>query len=140
MIQLDWSLAASALVFLITLFLVNKLLLRPMLAVLEERKARTTDVFASASHEGDRYYALLAEYEDRIKQERQAGYRRAEEVRSGALKARQAKVTEARQEAQNRVGDARRLIEEESETARRQLKGDAEQIASLIAGRVLESR
>ncbi len=140
MISPDWTLIASALIFLLTLVGFNQLLLQPLLRVLEQRKARTIDVVHSASQEGDRYHALVSEYEQRIKEERQAGYRRADEVRSEAVKARQAQVAETRQQAQEMVGEARKRIEEELESARGELKGEAEQIAALIAGRVLESR
>ncbi len=139
MIQLDWTLVASAVIFLITLAVFNKLLMRPLVRVLEDRKARTTDVFASASSEGDRYHALLAEYEERIKQERQAGYRRAESLRGEALKERQALVGDARQHAMDKIADAKGQIEGELVSARKHLEGEAQQIAALISERVLES-
>lgn len=137
MIELDWTLPASALVFLLTLAAFNRLLLRPLLQVLDERKARTTDVFESASADGDRYHSLVSEYEERVKQERQAGYRRAEAVRSEALKARQDMVAEARRNGQEMVSEAKHRLQKEKESAKRQLEGEARHIAELISGRVL---
>ncbi len=138
MISPDWTLAVSALVFLVTLLGLNWLLFKPMFRVLEERKARTTDVFDAAGSSEDYYQSLMDQYQEKIKVEKQAGYRLAETVRDEALKQRQQTVAEARASAEAALDRAKTEINAEMRTARDNLRGDVEEIAALISRRILQ--
>lgn len=138
MISIDWTLGASALIFLITLFGMNRLLFRPLFRTLDERQAKTTDVFDMAGSNEDHYRSLVDQYEEKIKAQKQAGYRHAEALRDEALKERQAKIAEARRVAEGLTEDAKSRIQGEMERARRNLKGEVEEIAALISSRIVQ--
>jgi len=138
MIQIDWSLLLSSIIFLITLFALNRILFRPLIQVLQERKARTSDLFDSVSDGGEYQEALLQQYETKIKEERQAGYRLAERVRIDVLQVRQTQLKEARDEADSLISEAKSAVEADLIQTRKQLRRDAEEIAGLISGRVLK--
>ena len=138
MISPDWTLAVSALVFLITLLGLNWLLFKPMFAVLEERKSRTSDVFDAAGSSEDYHEALAEQYQEKIKTEKQAGYRLAETIRDDAVKERQRAVAEARVSAEADVARAKTDIEREMQAARDGLRGEVDEIATLLSRRLVQ--
>ncbi len=138
MISIDWTLGASALIFLITLFGMNRLLFAPLARTLEARRAKTTDVFDRAGSNEDHYRALVDQYEEKIKAQKQAGYRQAETLREEALKERQAMIAEARATAEELTRDAKSRIQSEMESARENLRGEVEEIAALISSRIVQ--
>lgn len=137
MITLNWTLLVAATVFLVTLFALSRLLFRPLFRILEERRARTSDVQQRAREAQDQYQSLLEHYQEKIKEEKQQGYKLAESVRSGALQERQATIAEARVTAESLGQKARDQIRGELASAHSQLKREAEGIARTIMARVL---
>ncbi|HLV02092.1 MAG TPA: ATP synthase F0 subunit B [Acidobacteriota bacterium] len=137
MLSVDWTLLASGLIFLFTLWALNRVLFKPLFQVLDQRKAQTVDLQAEASAKLDYYSRLVDEYEERIKQEKQQGYQEAEKLRQEALEIRQQKLIEARNEAAGLLEKARQQIEAETEAARERLQRDSEELAATIATRIL---
>ena len=137
MIQLDWTLAVAAAIFLITWFALSRLLLRPLLEVTERRKVLTSGVFEDAGSYEKRVDALSESYDRRIKEERQSGFKLAEEHRNEALGERAQLIQTARGEADEMLSRAKRDIQEELEASKRQLDAEAGDIAAAITDRVL---
>lgn len=137
MIALDWSMAVSSAIFILTWFALSRLLLRPLLRVLEERQARTTGVFEDADSFEERVNSLIATYERRIKEEKQAGFKLAEQVRNEALSVRQDKISEARSQAHGLLEEAKSQVRAELAEARQELQHEAEEMARIISDRVL---
>ncbi len=135
--QLNWSLVASTIVFLITWIILGRLLLRPLLRVLEERLRRTTGVFENAEEYEADFNALVETYDRKVKEERQSGFKQAEKVRNQALGERQEKVRSAREQAGSMLNQAREEIQNELEDAKKQLHRESEEIARVISDRVL---
>jgi len=138
MIDLNWTLLAAGTVFLLTLWALNKLLFRPLLLVLDERRARTSDLQKLAAEKLDYHDALFNEYADKIKQERQKGYAQAEASRKEAVEERQELIGKARGEAEALREKARTQIEQEVELVRQKLDRNAEEIAGVITAQILE--
>jgi F-type H+-transporting ATPase subunit b len=139
MIQIDFSLAVSALIFLVTLFALNKILFRPLFRVIKDRQAQTSDLFDAVSESEEYRTALLDQYHQKIREAKQAGYRLADGVRTEAQKARQARIAEARQEAEGLMDQAKADIDRDLQEARARLRDDAGEIALLISDRVLKN-
>lgn len=137
MLSVDWTLLASGLIFLFTLWALNQVLFKPLFNVLDQRKAQTVDLQAEASEKLDYYSRMVDEYEERIKQEKQQGYQEAEHLRREALEVRQKKLAGARDEAAGLLDEARRQIEAETIAARERLRRDSEELAATIATRIL---
>jgi F-type H+-transporting ATPase subunit b len=115
-INLDWTLPVASLVFLITLFALNRLLFQPLLKILDTRRERTVEMRQKAQRELEYQQALLEEYTSRIKEEKQAGYRLAEQV----------------------LKQAKNDIRAEADKARQRLQQESEEVARLITARVLQ--
>jgi len=134
----DWTLPVASLIFLITLFALNKLLFQPLLKILDIRRERTIEMRQKAQKELEYQQALLEEYASRIKQEKQAGYRLADSLRSAALQERQQAMTQARADAEQVLKQAKDEIRAEADKARVRLQQESEEVAGLITARVLQ--
>ena len=137
MIQLDWTLAVAAAIFIFTWFALSRLLLRPLLDVTEERRVLTSGVFDDAQADGGRVDALGESYERRLKEERQAGFKLAEERRNGALGERSQIIQAARGQADALLSKARQEIDAQLEASKKQLQLESMEIAAAITDRVL---
>jgi len=138
MITPDWTIIASALIFLFTLWALNRLLFQPLFRILDERKSKTTDMKNEAERTEAKRDALFQNYAEKIKAEKQRGYQQAEEARKEALAERLALINEARRESDTILADAKEQIEQEIQAVKRTLKHDVEEMARIIADRVLE--
>lgn len=137
MISLDWTILAAGIVFLFTLWALSKLLFKPLLNVLDQRRSLTIETREEASQKTQYREALLREYLEKIKEQKQKGYQLVEAVRKEMLEERRERIFEARSEAESLMNKARAEVKEEVESVKRELKRDAEEIAEIIADRVL---
>ncbi len=137
MIKLDWSLVVASAVFILTWFSLSRLLLRPLMQVLEERRDRTSGVFDHAEEYEANFQALVKTYDRKIKEGKQVGFKLAEKLRNEALSERQEKIQSARDEADSMLNLAKEEIQRELESARQQLRHESEEVARVISDRVL---
>lgn len=138
MIELDWTLLASAAVFLFTLWGLHTFLFRPLFQVVDRRDGLTTETRREATRKMKHQSALQEKYSERIKAEKLEGYQLAESTRRKAMEERQARLSRAREEAEERLGEARTSYRREMEAARSRLAQDAEEMAEILAARILE--
>jgi F-type H+-transporting ATPase subunit b len=130
-------LAALVVLFLLLIYPVNALLFRPIFAALDARGERITGTRARAEKLAEDTRAMLATYEGRVAEVREA----AEAERKQAMEAARAQAgTEtgaARAEAEREIEGVRARVAGELEQARVALRRDAEALARDAAGRVL---
>ena len=137
MITPDWSLAVASTIFILTWFALSRLLLRPLMQVVEERRDRTSGVFDHAEEYEANFQALVDTYDRKIKEERQVSFKVAEKLRNEALSERQQRIQSARDEADSMLNEAKEEIQSELEAARQQLRRESEEIARVISDQVL---
>ena len=138
MLKLDWTLLATGVVFLLTLWALNGLLFRPLLQVLDERRVRSVETQKQAADFLRSREALLGKYDMKIREQKQQGYQLAEKVRREAGEARLQRLSQARNEAERLLDDAREKVQEEVRVAKTELRRGAEQMAQIIVTRILE--
>lgn len=138
MITLDWTILAAGAVFVFVLWSLNVVLFRPLLAVLDSRKALTSSTEDHAAEQIHYQERLFLEYSNRLKQEKQLGYQKAEAVRREALAVRQQRITEAREKAEGLLEKAKDQVLSEITSVKASLRRDAEETAGLITARILE--
>jgi F-type H+-transporting ATPase subunit b len=123
--------------FLLLIYPVNQLVLKPLLAVLDERTARIEGARKRAGELGTQAEAVLARYGAAVEQAR----KQAEELRKGALEGArgdQARIlAEARSAAEGEVSSARTSVAGALDGARAALRGQSEALAREAAARVL---
>ena len=133
----DGSLVLVLILFIIFVFVLNRILFRPIGRVLDERQTRTEGAANEARAARRRYEAKLAEYETTIRQARAEGYRRSEQERAGALEERRKLIEAAKQNTNEQITHARSEIQEQAARARTALASESRQLADRISRTVL---
>ena len=123
--------------FWVTLWIVYRFLVRPVGAVIGERQRRIDDAQQEWSAKNDEYLAAVARVEDEVSDAAKEAARLRAEARQHAMDERQAALDRARARADERLTGVLATLDEESETARADLRKRAEELAKLLAGRLL---
>lgn len=123
--------------FWATLWLVQRFLIRPVGAVADERQRRLDDAQQEWAAKNEEHLVAVARIEDEMRgAAKEAGGIRAE-ARHKAMDERQKTLADARARADERLVDVLDGFEREAETARAELQRRAEDLARLLAGRLL---
>jgi F-type H+-transporting ATPase subunit b len=130
-------LIALLLLFVLLVPLLNGLLFRPLLAVLEERSARIEGARARAAEVSRRAAELVAKHDAAVRQVREAAQRERAGAVDEARRAQQAAIGEARGEAERQVAATRADVSAALDAARTGLRGEAEPLARDVAARLL---
>ena len=133
----DGSLLFIIALFLLFVFVMNRLLFKPIGRVLDERQVLTEGATNEARAAGRRYQARLAEYESTIRQARAESYRKLEQERAAALEERRRLIEDAKQKASGEIEQAKSEINGQAESARLALETESRQIAATISRTVL---
>jgi F-type H+-transporting ATPase subunit b len=123
--------------FVLLIFPVNRLVLKPLLAVLEQRASRIEGARKRAAEVGGQADAVLARYEAAVEQAR----RQADEQRKGALESARGEhvriLDETRRAAEQEVAGARSRVAGAVASARAALRSETDALAREVAARVL---
>ena len=136
-IQPNASLLLVFVLFLIFVFVLTRILFRPIGRVLDEREALTEGATNEARAATRRYQSELANYEASIKQARGESYRRLEQERAAALLERKRLIDDAKEKAAEEIQHAKSEIADQAAAARAALEGESRQIAQQITRTVL---
>ncbi|MCF6178049.1 MAG: ATP synthase F0 subunit B [Geopsychrobacter sp.] len=137
MISLDWTLILQFFNFLVLLLILNKILYRPLQAIMAQRnekieggKARARDLEADIEEKMHSYQQQLNAAKSEAALER-AGLRKAAHQQESEI------TGEAQEKAVARVKSIRGQVEKEASEAAQVLKDGAEAMAGQIASKVL---
>lgn len=133
----DGSLVFVLILFLVFVFVLNRILFRPISRVLDDRQNLIEGSANEARAARRRYEAKLADYEATIRHARADGYRRLEQERAVALEERSKVIEAAKQQAHEKIGQARVEIARQAALARTALESESQQIAERITRTVL---
>jgi F-type H+-transporting ATPase subunit b len=123
--------------FWMTLFLVQRFLIRPVGAVVDDRQLRLDEAQQEWAAKNEEHLAAVAQVEDELgTAAREAGRIRGE-ARQEAMDKRQKGLADARARADERLVAVLDGLEREADAARAELRRQAEDLARLLAGRLL---
>lgn len=128
----------TVVVFVILFFAYKLIVHKPLVAVLDERRARTQGAVEKATADIAAAEARTAEYEQRLRDARISIFKKLEARRQQWLQARAAAVAEARAAAETRVKAARTSLEQDVEQAKVTLQAESETLANQIIRMVLK--
>ena len=131
------SLVFILVLFLLFVFVMNRLLFRPIGRVLDERQVLTEGATSEARAAVRRYQAKLADYESSIRQARAESYKKLEQDRAVALEERRQVIEAAKQETRDKIESAKSEIGRQAGAARAALESESKQIAETISRTVL---
>ena len=123
--------------FLVLFFAYTLMVHKPLVAVLNERRARTQGAVEKANADIAAAEARTAEYEQRLRDARLAIFKKQEAHRQQLLQARGAAVAEARAAADAQVKTARAALEKDVEQVKVTLQAESEALAGKIIQMVL---
>lgn len=131
------SLIFVLVLFLLFVFVMNRLLFRPIGRVLDERETLTEGATSEARAAVRRYQAKLADYESTIRQARAENYKKLEQDRAAALEERRQVIEAAKRETSEKIEHAKSEIGQQASAARAALESESRQIAETISRTVL---
>jgi F-type H+-transporting ATPase subunit b len=133
----DGSLVFVLVLFLTLVFVLNRILFRPIGRVLDERQTLTEGAANEARAARRSYETRLAEYEATIRQARAESYKRFEQQRAAAVEERRRLIDDAKQHTHEQIEHAKQEIEQQVVQARAALESESRQIAERISRTVL---
>lgn len=133
----DGTLLIHIAIILIMVFILNRLLFKPVLRTLGDRERRTHGRTDEARETVRKVGESLSRYENSLRQARAEGYTLLEQQQSEANGERQRKVADVRREVEEQLGEERGEIQSQAERARATLLGEAERVATEIKSQVL---
>ena len=135
MISLDYSVVYQIVLFLGLSVILNKVLFRPYLNLLEERERKTTGAQHDSTdleREGAR---LRAQYEEKIAQAQAAGYATKEVIVQEARQQREKLLTQARDEATSMLAAVRQEVETQLQKEQQLIAAEVKTVAREKIGR-----
>ena len=133
----DGTLFIHIAIIITMVFVLNRLLFKPVGRALSEREARTHGRTIEARETIRRVGESLTRYENSLRQARAEGYSLLEQQQSEAYGERRLRVAEVRREVEEQIGREKDEIRAQAERARATLLGDAERVAAEISAHVL---
>lgn len=117
--------------------LVDRLLLRPLTRVMEEREGAVRSARELAERSANQARAAAAEFDQKTTAARGEIYKQMDAMRRAATAERAEAMARTRAEADAQVAAASARLKVETEDARRRLEVDAEALGGAVAERIL---
>src|SRR5712692_10166076 len=133
----DYTVVYQIIFFLILWLILNKILFRPYLALLDERERKTTGTLretADLEREGE---LLKAQYEEKIAQAKDAGYAIREAIIKEARQQSEKLLAQAREQAMGVLERSRQEVQTQVEKERQLARAEAANIARDMVSKIL---
>lgn len=124
-------------IILVMVFLLNRILFRPVGRVLEARESHTRGRSLEARETFKRVEESLSQYERSLRAARAEGYQLLERQLEEAAEERRRRIGQVRTEVEETIDEQKGLIREQSEEARLSLEGEARRVAANISAQIL---
>ena len=133
----DGTLLFHIAIILLMVFVLNKLLFKPVNSVLDRRKRNTQGRSQEAQGILASVEQGLSSYENSLREARAAGYSLMEQQRAEAVRERQSRLGAIREEVNGLIEKEKQSISLQTQGAQRALEQDARRTAAEISERVL---
>jgi F-type H+-transporting ATPase subunit b len=136
-ISLNVTLLMQIAVFFTLMVLLNQLLFKPMVRVLEERRERTEGRRKKAVQIDAEADGIMAEYQKRIQDTKADADRTRDQLLRQGEAGRQKIVEAATSQAEKTVAEVRARVRAEAQEVRKVLEADARTLAAGVAQKIL---
>lgn len=137
MINLNYTLLIQMVGFIILVILMNKILFKPILKVIDERRGGIDGALKDANSLVQKAEGLMEEYNRKVLEARQRAVQLISEGRLSATDDQKRAVAQAREEADIALQELRKRIEEERGIASKSLERFAQAFSIVIVERIL---
>jgi F-type H+-transporting ATPase subunit b len=133
----DGTIVLHIAIIITMVFVLNKILFKPINSALEERESRTRGRSGEARETIKRVEESLTNYENSLRKARAEGYRLLEQQQAEAFGERQQKIGLVRKEVEQQIEEQKGVIRTQANEARTTLESEAARIASGISAQIL---
>jgi len=137
MIEINLTIVIQVLQFLILMFILNRLLFKPISQVMAERKAKINAWEEKTQNLQDSARVKLEKYENQLREERTQAQERQEQLTKELKKKEEENLRTVSEEAAGLIASAQRVIVEETERLRLELRQQAVELSQILAEKVL---
>ena len=136
----DGTLLLHLVMIFLMVFVLNRTLLKPINRVLAEREKQIGGRLSEAQMLSAEAEEKTRKYQSALRDARTDGYRLLEKERAAALKQRDEKVRQHREELSRTVAQEVDSIRKQQETVRAELEAQADSMGVLISSQILRRR
>ena len=133
----DGTLLLHLLVIVVMVYVLNRTLLRPINQILAEREKQIAGRLTEAQALSAETEEKLRKYQGTLREARAEGYRLLEKERSEALKQREEKVRQYRDQMSKEVATQVEATRKQEESVKGELETHASSISELISSQIL---
>lgn len=137
MIEINLTIVIQVLQFLILMFILNRLLFKPISQVMAERKAKINAWEEKTQNLQDSARVKLETYENQLREERTQAQERQEQLTKELKKKEEENLRTVSEEAAGLVASAQQALVEETERLRLELRHQAVELSQILAEKVL---
>jgi F-type H+-transporting ATPase subunit b len=137
MIQIDWTLGAQLVTFLVLVFLLNMVLFRPIREALKKRQARMNAQEADINFMETQGQGLDSETMDKLAAARREGVGARESLKQEGSEAEAALLEEIKREVDQEWSQVEQQIKEDVARARKALQTQTQSFAQLLVSKIL---
>ena len=137
MVSLDYSLGIQIVNFILLIFILNRLLYKPLLGMIDKRKQQFAESEAEIRRLQETVEQKMAAYEEKLRQAKATAIEQKKEIiRQGADEAREI-IDAVRAEIPGLMEQFQVRMEEEIDAAKKTLTGQSQKLSLEIAEKVL---
>ena len=137
MIQIDWSVGAQLVTFLVLVFLLNMVLFRPIREALKKRQARMDAQEADINFMETQGQGLDSETKDKLAAARREGVGARESLKQEGSEAEAALLEEIKREVDQEWSQVEQQIKKDVARARKALQTQTQSFAQLLVSKIL---
>ncbi len=137
MIDLDYTIIVQFINFIITLVVLNFILIKPVRGIIKKRADTMSNLLDGAEEFNAKAEEKLAGYAKALDEARAKGTAARNAVKEAGLEKEKEIISAATGDAQAKLGEERKVIGQEADTATAALKGQVDAMAAKVAGRIL---
>lgn len=134
---MPWQVLYVMALFCVLVFVLNRTLLRPIHAVLDERARRIDEGRGAADDSSEKIAERERQIVERLAKARSEAVAKLDAAKAQAEETRRGKVEAARQAADARISEATAAVEKAAAEAEKSLETEAEHFGRRIASRLL---
>lgn len=137
MIDIDWTLYAQLINFLLLVFLLNVVLFRPIRSIIRDRQAKMLAQEAEINLLSDQGRSLEDEIKEKLAEARRAGAGARENLKQEGAQAEATLLEEVKRQVEAEWATVEKKIKADMAKARKALQTQAQSFAQLLATKIL---
>jgi F-type H+-transporting ATPase subunit b len=137
MIDLNWTLIAQIINFLVLVYLLNLVLFRPIRKSLQDRQARLQADAAALAALAEQSQGIAGEIQENLAAARRQGLGEKDALRQEGSQAEASLLEKVKQEVDAEWARVEKKIKADMDKARKSLKGQAQSFAQVMASKIL---